>query len=69
MKIEHLIYNVSNAMPQFASTRKSIKPKKNRVTPCVLITEVLHHSDPRFRTPEAEKARELKIENLVCRGT
>ncbi len=33
------------------------------------MTEVLHHTDPRIRTPEAEKERALEIENLVYRGT
>ena len=35
----------------------------------MFIIEVLHHTEPRIRTPEAEKASEVEIENLVRRGT
>ena len=35
----------------------------------ILITEVLHHNDPRIRSKEAEQARKKEIENLVRRGT
>ena len=34
-----------------------------------MITEVLHHSDPRTRIAEVEAARTREIENLVRRGT
>ncbi len=64
-----LIYTLSNDMPQFPSTRRSSKPKKRVETPGVFITEIPHHTDPRIRTPEADKARALEVENLVRRGT
>ncbi len=67
---ERLEHTLSKVLPQFSSTRKSTKPDKKRTIQTVHITEVLHHMDPRTRTRtlEADKARELEIENLVRRG-
>ncbi len=66
---ERLVHTLPEVLPKFSSTRESTKPDKKRTIPTVHITEVLHHMDPRTRFLEANKARELEIENLVRRGT
>jgi len=51
------------------SLKSSIKTKDTDSTAKVMITEILHRSDPRTQTPEAAIARRKEIENLVRRGT
>ncbi len=46
-----------------------MKLDKKRIIPIMHLTEVLGHTDPRTRTTETDKTRELEIENLIRRGT
>ena len=63
------MHALSKGLPKFSSTRRSTEPDKKQIIPTIHITEFLHHADPRIRTHEDEKARELEIENLIRRGT
>ncbi len=67
---EHLVTTLHSSLPKLSSNR----PRKSSTVirkeiPSVLITEVLHHHDPRMRCEQADRARKQEIESLVQRGT
>ena len=54
-----------HANRKFKSTKKKILPEKRNQ---ILITEVIYHNEPRYRSPKAEQAKK-EISNLVRRVT
>ena len=63
-----LIYNTSNAVPQYSSIRKSSQQQEHRVKPGLLITEVLRKTGPRIRNSEAGMAGTIEIEKFSPEG-
>ncbi len=63
---EHLVTTLHSSLPKLSSNRpwKSSTINRNEL-PSVLITEFLHHNDPRIRSELADQARKREIENLV----
>ncbi len=70
MSVEHLVPSLHSSLPKLSPNRpcKSsiVNPKENSR---VLITEVLHHNDPRLLSELADRARKQEIETFVRRGT
>ncbi len=59
-----------SSLPKLLSNRLYKSSTVNRKDiPSALITEVIHHNDPRMRSEQADRAQKQEIENLVRRGT
>ena len=68
---KYLVTTLRLSLPNLSSNR-SCKSSTvyHKDIPSVLITEVLHHNDPRMRSEQADLARKRKInKNLVRRAT
>ena len=66
---DSLSSTLHSALSSLRSTYRSRTKEKKSEIPQVLITEILHRSDPRLQSEKAEEARQKEIENLVRRGT
>ncbi len=67
---EHFVTTLHSLLSKLSSNRLCKSPTVNRKEiPSVLITDVLHHYDPRMRSEQSDRARRQEIENLVRRGT
>ena len=70
MSGEHFVTTLHTSLPKLSSNRPCKSSTVNRKEiPSVIITEVLHHSDPRMRSEQADRARKQEIENFVRRCT
>ncbi len=58
-----------SVLPSLKSTHLRSEISRKQSDHKLVITEFLHHCDPRTRTQEAEAVRTREIENLVRRGT
>ncbi len=66
---EHLMTTVHSSLPQSSSNLPCKSFTVNcKIIPSVLITEVLHHNDPRMRSDQADRAWKQEIEILIRRG-
>ena len=58
---EKFAETLHSVLSRFKSTQMRSKSSRRQLDPKIMITEVLHHSDPRTRTPEVEAARGREI--------